>query len=184
MDPSRPASVTHFPGTLPDFPARGLLPSWEPPSVPLACELLEPHLCLQLICPVNVSLPRTRSISVPVFLCPGQGLARGGFSRCVELKRAPCIPDRVEGRISVTASPVQDSPLTMLSLWGERGGLGTASFFFFVATPVTLLFFRTSVPQIMTAKFFVYLESPWVTCSWCHFSSSTQIPLPRWTWKG
>lgn len=36
----------------------------------------------------------------------------------------------------------------------------------------------------MTAKFFVYLESPWVTCSWCHFSSSTQIPLPRWTWKG
>ena len=131
-----------------------------------------------------MSALRTRAVSAPGLLSPGQAPAWGGFSRRAKLKRAPYTPDRGEGRISGTASSAQDSPLTMLSLWGERGGLGTASFFFFVATPVTLLFFRTSVPQIMTARFFVYLESPCVTCSWCHFSSSTQIPLPRWTWKG
>lgn len=53
-------------------------------------------------------------------------------------------------------------PRTILSLLGERGGLGSASFFFLVATPVTLLFFNVSVPQIMTARFLVNLESPCV----------------------
>lgn len=73
-------------------------------------------------------------------------------------------------------------PLTIFSLLGDSGGLGRASFFFLVATPVTLRFLRVSVPQIITARFFVNLESPWVRCSWCHFSSSTQIPPPRCTW--
>ncbi|TNN75363.1 hypothetical protein EYF80_014410 [Liparis tanakae] len=72
-------------------------------------------------------------------------------------------------------------PLTIFSLLGDSGGLGSASFFFLVATPVTLRFFKVSVPQIMTARFFVNLESPWVRCSWCHFSSSTQMPPPRCT---
>lgn len=72
-------------------------------------------------------------------------------------------------------------PLTIFSLLGDSGGLGRASFFFLVATPVTLRFFRVSVPQIITARFFVNLESPCVRCSWCHFSSSTQIPPPRCT---
>lgn len=72
-------------------------------------------------------------------------------------------------------------PLTIFSLLGDSGGLGRASFFFLVATPVTLRFLRVSVPQIITARFFVNLESPWVRCSWCHFSSSTQIPPPRCT---
>lgn len=72
-------------------------------------------------------------------------------------------------------------PRTILSLLGDSGGLGRASFFFLVATPVTLRFFRVSVPQIITARFLVNLESPWVRCSWCHFSSSTQIPPPRCT---
>lgn len=75
-------------------------------------------------------------------------------------------------------------PLTIFSLLGDSGGLGRASFFFLVATPVTLRFLRVSVPQIITARFFVNLESPWVRCSWCHFSSSTQIPPPRCTCRG
>lgn len=74
-------------------------------------------------------------------------------------------------------------PRTILSLLGESGGLGRASFFFFVATPVTLRFFRVSVPQIITARFLVNFESPCVRCSWCHFSSSTQIPPPKCTCK-
>lgn len=61
--------------------------------------------------------------------------------------------------------------------------MGSASFFFLVATPVTLRFLRVSVPQIITARFLVNLESPWVRCSWCHFSSSTQIPPPRCTFR-
>ncbi len=74
-------------------------------------------------------------------------------------------------------------PRTILSLLGESGGLGRASFFFFVATPVTLRFFRVSVPQIITARFLVNFESPCVRCSCCHFSSSTQIPPPKCTCK-